>query len=248
MIDSPENFHITRTKLINILNKLSRNKLQTFLDKRAIRKNSNGQDVREFYVDWKTKNYNRISVVNNMIANCASDSKIRYLEIGCAGDKLFQSVMAYEKIGVDPFAGGTHRMTSDEFFGTDSSNFDVVFVDGLHEYNQVWKDVKNSLSQIPVGGYIGIHDMLPRTWVEAYIPCLYDGPWTGDVWKLAFDLMDNPGIKFNILNIDHGVGVIKKIEENAELTLSSNFGSESYSFYADNRHKLPVIEFNEYNF
>ena len=32
--------------------------------------------------------------------------------------------------GVDPNQGGTHRMTSDEFFVTNQLTFDVIFIDG----------------------------------------------------------------------------------------------------------------------
>ena len=45
-------------------------------------------------------------------------------------------------IGVDPMSGGTHRMTSDEFFRRNREQwhykFDLVFIDGLHEVSRVW--------------------------------------------------------------------------------------------------------------
>lgn len=245
MINSPENFHIANTKLYNFFNRLSLQKLQKFIDKRRIRINSSGQDEREFFVDWSSKKYNRISLVNKCLNKSSDIENTNYLEIGCAGNKLFQSVMAKTKIGVDPFSGGTHRMTSDTFFESNNSLYDVIFVDGLHEYQQAWRDVKNSLSSIEVGGYIGIHDMLPRNWIEAHIPCLYNGPWSGDVWKIAFDLLENDSVEFSLLNIDHGVGLVKKIKEDAASKLSANYGEKSYKFYADNRDKLPIIEFDE---
>lgn len=63
----------------------------------------------------------------------------RYLEIGCQSDKTFGNVnhMFEVTVGVDPASGGTHRMTSDDFFAQNTQTFDVIFIDGLHEAHQV---------------------------------------------------------------------------------------------------------------
>jgi hypothetical protein len=66
-----------------------------------------------------------------------------YLEIGCQNDLTFGEVQTlYDSaIGVDPLVGGTHRMTSDEFFETNkqtnTTTFDLIFIDGLHTGPQV---------------------------------------------------------------------------------------------------------------
>ena len=52
-------------------------------------------------------------------------------------------------------------MTSDEFFELNNEKFDFVFVDGL-EHDQVRRDVENALRCLNPGGYIALHDMLPR--------------------------------------------------------------------------------------
>ena len=49
------------------------------------------------------------------------------------------------KIGVDPERGGNVRKTSDNFFKNNKKEFDVIFIDGLHIYEQCRKDVINSL-------------------------------------------------------------------------------------------------------
>ena len=36
-------------------------------------------------------------------------------------------------------------MTSDEYFKKFKDKFDLIFIDGLHHYNQVEKDIYNSL-------------------------------------------------------------------------------------------------------
>jgi hypothetical protein len=64
---------------------------------------------------WDSKGYNRIALVNYLVAKCGGYD-CRYLEIGCASNDLFDSVYAHKKTGIDPTSGGTHRMTSDDFF------------------------------------------------------------------------------------------------------------------------------------
>ena len=76
-----------------------------------------------------------------------------YLEIGCANNDLFDAVMAGRKVGVDPLRGGTHRLTSDVFFaGCGGEPFDVVFIDGLHLYDQVRRDLDGALGVLKPGG------------------------------------------------------------------------------------------------
>jgi hypothetical protein len=63
-----------------------------------------------------------------------------YLEIGCEYDMAFGVLKEmYEyAVGVDPAQGGTHRMTSDEFFRQSNLTFDIIFIDGLHTGEQVF--------------------------------------------------------------------------------------------------------------
>jgi hypothetical protein len=63
-----------------------------------------------------------------------------YLEIGCQNNLAFDVLKnMYEyAVGVDPSQGGTHRMTSDEFFQQNNLTFDIIFIDGLHTGPQVW--------------------------------------------------------------------------------------------------------------
>ena len=63
------------------------------------------------------------------------------------------------KIGVDPTQGGTHRKTSDDFFIDNTKNFDVIFIDGLHTYEQCQRDCINSLKFLNPGGILIIEDI-----------------------------------------------------------------------------------------
>ncbi len=111
--------------------------------------------------DGAKVNFNRIALVNLLVSK---KSDCAYLEIGCATNDLFNAVPALNKIGVDPQAGGTVRKTSDDFFLANETNFDVVFIDGLHTYDQVRKDVVNSIKFLNPGGWIRFTRYLPGNW------------------------------------------------------------------------------------
>eukprot|EP01034_Spumella_vulgaris_P033322 gene33322-41120_t len=71
----------------------------------------------------------------------------KYLEIGTESDYLFSPASTWfaHAVGVDPNKGGTLRMTSDAFFDQNNEYFDLIFIDGLHEAHQVYRDIQNSL-------------------------------------------------------------------------------------------------------
>ena len=85
-----------------------------------------------------------------------------YLEIGCDQDQLFGKIDIDYKIGVDPEVGGNFRGTSDNFFKQNSDFFDCIFIDGLHKYDQVKRDILNSLDHLSQNGIIMLHDCLPN--------------------------------------------------------------------------------------
>ena len=193
--------------------------------------------------DWKKTNFNRIALVNLLVSqkpDCA------YLEIGCAANDLYDSVPVLNKVGVDPQNGGNVRMTSDDFFRANEAYFDVVFIDGLHTYDQLRRDVINSIRFLKPGGWIAFHDMLPRSWMEHHVPYLGLGPWTGDVWKVAFELSRTEGIDFRILKIDCGVGVIRLTKEKPVLVdLTGELADKPFSYFYENISRLPIIEWND---
>ena len=116
----------------------------------------NHVDSRSLNWDWSETNFNRIAVVNLLLNKFKNPS---YLEIGCASNSLFDSVPVEKKIGVDPSSGGNVRKTSDDFFKANDINFDVIFIDGLHTYEQVRRDIINSIKSlndnfnVPIAAY-----------------------------------------------------------------------------------------------
>ncbi len=195
-------------------------------------------------IDWNQVRYNRISVLNFII----KQSKIEtYLEIGCDKNLTFDSIFLKNKVGVDPLIGGTHRMTSDDFFDQNDIVFDLIFIDGLHHYEQVKRDVINSLNHSKSNSWIVLHDAFPRNTIEEYVPCITSGPWLGDVWKIAFDLMNITGIEFQLILIDFGVLVIRKYQEKVDFnTTQVCHENRNFDYFYRNRHILPLIEWNDF--
>eukprot|EP01034_Spumella_vulgaris_P005623 gene5623-7181_t len=95
-------------------------------------------------------------------------------------------------------------MTSDDFFAQNTEFFDVIFVDGLHEANQVFRDVTNALKWLNPGGAIVMHDCNPRSFAIQNGAYGEDKsiPWTGDTWKAAVTLRLIPDIEIVIVDID----------------------------------------------
>jgi len=197
-------------------------------------------------IDWKlTGPYvTRANVLRKLLSKI---DKSAYLEIGCDKNLLFDAIHADVKVGVDPESGGTHRMSSDEFFAQNNDTFDVIFIDGLHIYDQVHRDVENALDCINPGGWICLHDMLPDSASVEHVPRQQDY-WMGDVWKLGFELAKTKGLEFEILTVDCGVGIARVVDPSkADLKdLSAELGRERFSYLFENHGKLPTLSWNSF--
>ena len=162
-------------------------------------------------IEYENSFYTRQAFVNKCLNKFDNPT---YLEIGVSYNELFNSIplKLSNKYGVDPKMGGNFRMNSDEFFFKyPNIKFDVVFIDGLHHYEQVQKDTINSIKHLNKKGIILIHDILPRNKFEEFVP-RKQLVWSGDVWKVAVELTNNRNCKFKIVNIDHGIGILKILD------------------------------------
>jgi len=142
-----------------------------------------------------------------------------YLEIGVDNGETFTMINCENKVSVDPVNKGytVCQMTSDEYFDMlkDSKKFDVIFIDGLHTYDQCYKDIENAAKHLYDNGFIICHDMNPPTEYIARSISDYDGNgyWTGDVYKafIKFRLNHYDKYKFCMLgDCDWGIGIITK--------------------------------------
>jgi hypothetical protein len=172
---------------------------------------------------------NRTDIINIYAKKINARS---YLEIGVriANDN-FNHVRVPRKVGVDPgiegVFEGTHKMTSDEYFSKNTDTFDLIFIDGLHEQEQVSRDIENSLDVLNENGVIICHDMNPKM-KEHQLPNTDPvrqkhvkeqkelgnqeyGLWTGDCWKSFVHLRSTRSdLEMFVIDTDFGVGVIKK--------------------------------------
>ena len=123
-------------------------------------------------------------------------------------------------VGVDPMRGGTHRMTSDIYFETHPyETFDVIFVDGLHEAQQVYRDVLNALRVLRPNGMILLHDCNPTNEESASTYRTSSVfAWNGDVWKALVALRLRDDLDIITIDTDHGIGVIRKGTPNTKLS------------------------------
>ncbi len=182
--------------------------------------------------DW-SKLPSRIEIIQKIINKHHYKT---YLEIGCDNDENFSRILIEKKIGVDPLKGGTLRMTSDEFFNNNKFFFDIIFLDGLHTYEQTIKDINNALNFLNNKGVIIVHDCLPKKIWNQIVPRMY-GHWNGDVWKAVVQARTYDYADTYTLKADHGLGIIFKRENKRPLKIKvDNFKDLKFSSYY-NRHE-----------
>jgi len=168
-----------------------------------------------------------------------------YLEIGCDQNQLFSKVIIDNKIGVDPVSGGNIRKTSDEFFKENNNKFDIVFIDGLHTYEQVKKDILNSVNCLNVNGIILVHDCMPDSLGKQAVP-RYKMQWNGDVWKAIVDLRQKEDLDIYTCEMDQGIGIITKKKNSSLLSLNKPIHKIKFKDYFYNyKEYMRVISLAE---
>jgi hypothetical protein len=168
-----------------------------------------------------------------------------YLEIGCDQNQLFSKVIIDNKIGVDPVSGGNIRKTSDEFFKENNGKFDIVFIDGLHTYEQVKKDILNSVNCLNENGIILVHDCMPDSLGKQAVP-RYKMQWNGDVWKAIVDLRQKEDLDIYTCEMDQGIGIISKKKNSSQLSLNKPIHKIKFKDYFDNyKEYMRVISLAE---
>jgi hypothetical protein len=139
----------------------------------------------------------------------------RYLELGVSFGECIDLIDIEIKDGVDPMPNSdavNYAMTSDEFFEQipSTQKYDIIFIDGWHQFEQVIKDVNNSLDHLSESGIILLHDCNPES-EELASRNPNGGAWTGDVWKAILHFRSsNSKINVNVVDTDYGVGIVTK--------------------------------------
>ena len=219
---------------------------------------------------------NRFVVIQAVIDSVKAET---YLEIGVESGKIIDNIKCQNRIGVDPDfrfpidrrirkALGltnfkTFKETSDDFFIKHAKNnlkagIDVAFIDGLHTYDQSFKDVENCLEYLNDGGVIIMHDCNPLNVAGAWpakesidevkvlarkgeIPG-WNNNWNGDVWKAVVHLrLAHEDLEIFTLDLDWGLGIVSKSKPTA--SFENKFSTEKlkeldYSFLEKDRVNL----------
>lgn len=151
----------------------------------------------------------RYDVINWFIKRFGYKS---YLEIGIYNPNFcFNKIACRDKTGVDPNKNTTFRLTSDNFFAANRKIFDIIFIDGLHVYPQVIRDVDNGLGTLSENGTILLHDCRPLSEETAREERVLHKPWHGTVWKAFAHLRaTRDDICMKTIDCDCGIGVIRK--------------------------------------
>ena len=207
----------------------------------------------------------RIDVIQKLID--AKRAKT-YLEIGVEYQACFLQIKAPRKIAVDPrfifwdkktmakrylknlwsnIFNKYYEMTSDDFFRTQPQLFskrkiDVAFIDGLHEYNQVVRDVNNCLERLGEG-VIVLHDCNPNSEEEALLSDHLPAPdraWMGDTWKAVVHFRScRNDLNIFVLDTDAGLGIITRGKPDKPLAYSAkDIENLSYKELAKNRVEI----------
>ncbi len=209
----------------------------------------------------------RIEIINELIKKNAYKT---YLEIGvntpAQPGYSHASINIETKHGVDPAVDTTFKMTSDEFFANHIQiKYDIIFVDGLHVFEQAYKDIINSLVWLNDNGTIVVHDCNPtkevtqrpqqptKLWQRIWYGIIYGswhGVWHGDVWKTILKLrIENPNVQIFTIDTDEGCAIIKKGPQKLFVPIDSTENIYTYNFFKKNRKQIlnliSVREFKE---
>ena len=190
-----------------------------------------------------SKKKNRAEIIQNII----NKKKFKtYLEIGTYTNEVFNKIICEKKYGVDPFSGGNIRLTSDEFFKINNVKFDLIFIDGLHVYKQVKKDIENSIKFLNEDGVILLHDCLPQDYFSNAVPrSTY--VWNGDVWKAFVEVRTKKNLDSYCCYADQGIGFILKRENKNLLEWDiHDFSKIKFNYYFYNyKNLMNLKEYDE---
>ncbi|MDP3339989.1 class I SAM-dependent methyltransferase [Frigidibacter sp.] len=142
-----------------------------------------------------------------------------YLEVGCRTGRSFAPICS-PTVAVDPFfrlAEGVmgpkrelhlFQQTSDEFFASAAparlgARFGFAFLDGMHLFEYLLRDLIGTERCLAPGGVIALHDCYPfgRAMTTREVSAAPAGAWTGDVWKLLPILTEHrPDLRVTVLD------------------------------------------------
>jgi len=139
------------------------------------------------------------------------------------------------------------KMTSNDYFSKldNDTKYDIIFIDGLHEFSQVERDIQNSLHHLSENGTIVLHDMLPPTLEHVTTGDKY-GNWNGDCYKALLKFI-NEDISFQytikVVDTDWGCGIIQKSRKPGYSSwkvfdIEYSKAIQDFNYFQENKDKL----------
>jgi hypothetical protein len=175
--------------------------------------------------DWKG------FLINDLISDLNYKS---YLELGVSIGESWKLISCENKIGVDnninvanEFDGVVHA-TTDDYFLNNKDKFDLIYIDALHEKNQVYKDFKNSFNVLNDSGVIIFHDVNPFDISQTHFNS------SGDVFELWIELAKT--YKVYIIKNEYdgdSVGIFIKSKNSKFIDIEVK--DYTYQFFSENR-------------
>ena len=140
------------------------------------------------------------SVIINNMTNIENYS---YLELGIHKNKNFNQIKCRDKFSVDINGNGMFTGTTDDFFKNleDSKKFDIIFIDGNHDYDFVLRDFNNA--QRHCNKWILIHDMIPPNREQT------QSKYCSDSFRFLYFLLRDTKFEVYPMNNNFGLTLIK---------------------------------------
>jgi hypothetical protein len=176
----------------------------------------------------------KYQLINSLISKFGLTS---YLEIGLGPlQETWRFIEIDHKVCVDvikvsedlpTFLGG-----SDDFFKINEDKFDLIYIDGDHNSEQVRKDVSNSLGFLSDNGIIVMHDIAPSSRGET------SHRSSGDAYKIFIEIRRNPHLKACTYFFSNGdaVGVVWRGKNENPFTKIDR--DDQYSLYEEFRDEI----------
>ncbi len=203
----------------------------------------------------------RIEIINWLLQQT---NHRRYLEIGVRNpENCFDHINADFKVSVDPGVEATVnkatvKLTSDEFFeqlnsgqlSLEHSQFDVIFIDGLHLADQAWRDIQNSMQIIAETGFVVLHDCNPPTRFHSRENVDEENPaggfWNGTTWKAFQRFRTESDRNSYVINSDWGVGVIENHRTSTSPRPPASL-NPFYEFAVFEQHRQEILNLVEFS-
>lgn len=226
-------------------------------------------DVSSEYNNWKSiypvNDTLRPSRINRIAKICSAQN---YLEVGIFAGKTFNGVNVETKVGVDPMPHSSlldksniNVMTSDTYFSKNHEKgvkFDIIYLDGLHTFEQTLRDFNNSLHYSHDKTIWLIDDTVPVNFASAmdslgeanefYSKSNHNHPrpWMGTVYRLIYFIHDYlPNYSYMTYQ-EHGQTVIyRKYRDNITPYLDNIIRLSSLSFEEFEYSKDAVMNFKD---